>query len=727
MGEFDPTFVGAVPEFEAAETANSAQGVVQIQGNSAAAAAVEAVPAAQAPMREGEPTTIAPTLPAVSARPVPIPWPLPRPVRRAVSGRYRSAGHRFQLELRVDVDGARPTMHVSGDFYSTSGATTTYHSSWRIDSISLPSTYPVVLIEGIGSFTFPAAAPKLQVRIPRTPQSHPGAHAIVQFFTLAGVPGATYLCHFQSDYLRSVRYEQDYEVGVTPFVSYDTSQLPSGGPARTLSVAAAYAEAGIEMQTSGVWNAIPAPPGGTWSNAELHAAMQVQFSLWVDLPQWAVWLLAAHEHEFGSGLYGIMFDQQGAQRQGCATFDIGIGGATPDKQRLQQYTYTHELGHCFNLLHSWQKGLATPPAPNRPAALSWMNYPWYYPGGASAFWSAFPFQFDDLEVIHLRHAFRNDIIMGGNPFTVGSALRAAEALGDPEADGSGVQVELRGSSSVAFGEPVVVEIKLSATDQRGKLVHTLLHPNFGALQIAIRKPSGSSVVYEPLIAHCAEAKLVRLDADRPALYASAYIGYGKGGFYFDEVGPYQIRGLYAALDGSQIVSKVMKIWVRAPREAADQEVAELLQGDQQGALLYLLGSDSPFLRSGNDALEAVVEKHPDHPLAVYARLARGVNLAREFKTITPEKEVTVRPPQIAESTALLGPVIDASAADKGVDNITLNEAMRALVRGQKTAGDDKAARATADRMVDIFRKKSLNPHVMQVIEQQAAEALERSN
>jgi hypothetical protein len=60
-----------------------------------------------------------------------------------------------------------------------------------------------------------------------------------------------------------------------------------------------------------------------------------------------------------------------------------------------------------------------------------MNYPPRYlpagggPGGPAAFWDAFPFQFDDLELAHLRHAFRNDIIMGGNPFGTGAALEAA--------------------------------------------------------------------------------------------------------------------------------------------------------------------------------------------------------------------------------------------------------------------------------------------------------------
>jgi hypothetical protein len=43
------------------------------------------------------------------------------------------------------------------------------------------------------------------------------------------------------------------------------------------------------------------------------------------------------------------------------------------------------------------------------------------PRGAAAFWAAFPFQFDDLELAHLRHGFRNAVIMGGNPFGTGGS------------------------------------------------------------------------------------------------------------------------------------------------------------------------------------------------------------------------------------------------------------------------------------------------------------------
>ncbi len=671
-------------------------------------------------------TELAKEEPTGAAAPLPLPKPIP-PIqlrKRPVSGRYRNPGTGWQLELRVDVDRVRPMKRVSGDFYQVSGNTVLYFGSFVINGPIVTVTSSLVTIEGLGTFTWSAGAPKLKVTIPRTSIFGPPASATAQFLTTSGSPGAIYVCPFQSIYFRTAQYEQDVvsDVVTPAFTSYNTGSLPSGGPARTLSVAGAYAEAGIEMQTAGVWNVVPvsgAGPDSKWSNAELHAAMQTQFSLWKEEPQWKVWLLATQLHEMGPGLYGIMFDQQGKQRQGCAVFHYGIGGTTSDKLRLQLYTYVHELGHCFNLLHSWQKSYAVPPVPNRPSALSWMNYPWNYPGGANAFWTAFPFQFDDPEVIHLRHAFRNNIIMGGNNFAVGAALEDPQAFADPVEDNSGLKLELETRKSFASGEPIVVEIKLRTTDTRGKRVNSQLHPNAGFVQVGIRKPSGEVMVYEPLMEHCIVPEMTVLDAENPSIYDSAFIGYGKGGFYFDQAGQYQLRAVYYALDGSLVLSDIITLRVRSPLSSTDEEVADLFIGDEQGTLLYLLGSDSNFLKKGNEAFDQVLESYGDHVMAVYTRLVKGINSGREFKSMTPQKTMTVRKPQHKESIGMLSDVVDASEAGKGVDNITLNMAMRRMASAQKSLGDKKGAKETIERMVSFFEKKSVKPHVMRLIEAQA--------
>src|SRR5262249_58958611 len=175
-------------------------------------------------------------------------------------------------------------------------------------------------------------APRIRVTIPRVWFLQPPAPATVQFFTLAGSPGATYLCNFESPYFRTVILETDrVSDATTPvLVSYNTGSLPSPGPPRTLSVASAYGEAGIEISISRGNSVVPAGEEGinhTWSDAELHASMVGHFSLWLEQPQFKVWELNAFEHDLGPSLLGIMFDQQGRQRQGCAVFYARPGRA----------------------------------------------------------------------------------------------------------------------------------------------------------------------------------------------------------------------------------------------------------------------------------------------------------------------------------------------------------------------------------------------------------------
>ncbi|MBI4905884.1 MAG: hypothetical protein HY820_19780 [Acidobacteria bacterium] len=630
---------------------------------------------------------------AIPAAPV-IPAPLPI-AKRAVSGRYNGTSGGWQVELRVDVDRVRPMRKLSGDFYSVSGGTTTYFGSFLVKNPTVSVTATHVTIRGLGEFTWGAGFPVINVTIQRRLISQPQAPAALQFFNQINSPGASYNCGFDSTHFRTVRLEIDRASDVTSpvFSSYNTGALPSGGPARNLTITSAFAQAGIQMvPTSGadVINIGEAGSGATWSNAELHRSMQRHFLLFRNVPQWVVWTAVCQNHEFGSGLLGIMFDQLGPQRQGCAVFYRGLAGSTAEALRLQLQTTVHELGHCFNLLHSWQKALATPPGVDRPASLSWMNYPWRYPvGGAAGFWARFPFQFDDTELVHLRHAFRNNIIMGGNPFTVGAGMVNPEIMGDTVFDESGLQLAISGANnSFALGEPVVVKLTLDSTDRRGKRVHPYLHPNTTLTNIVIAKPNGVVVAYEPFMDHLVGPQEQEIAGDYK-IEDSAYIGYGKGGLYFDQPGNYQIRAIYHALDGSRVLSNVINMRVRYPVTAKDEELADLLMGQEQGALFYLLGSDADSLRRGNDAFDKVLEKYGDSPLADYVRLVKGTNAGRAFKTIVEgTNQIDLRKSDVAEAKRLIGALNTPACR---VDEISRAQSMQRLAIAQRSAGDEKGA------------------------------------
>ncbi|WP_158839504.1 hypothetical protein [Saccharothrix deserti] len=664
-----------------------------------------------------QPEGFAPAAPPVT----PIPF-------RVASGRYRSQAVGFQLELRVDVDGRRPLHKLSGDYFRLTGATVSYFGSWTVDAVTVTTTPTHVKIVGTARTTWSTTFTVATVTVPRTRVFQPAAPATLRWSTPSGAIGATYVCAWEAGAFRTVELEQDCESAVTPFASYNTGSLPSGGPARDLGIGTAYAEAGLQVVDTGGTSTISTPSNHVWNNASLHHAMEAHFSRRQERPQFKVWLLHAMRHEFTtatSTLLGIMFDQQGLHRQGCATFYERIAGDSPINQRHQLHTNVHELGHCFNLYHSFHKNRVEPPMPNRPGSLSWMNYPRMYdpgngsPAGEGPFWAAFPFQFDDLELAHLRHGFRNNVIMGGNPFGTGAASDAGEEFAELLSDTSGLRLRIGQAADdrPLLGTPVVLEIDL--TVERSQEVNTReqLHPKYGFVQVAVSRPRGDVVVHEPPVRHCATPDLVAC-ASGERLPISAYIGYDATvGHLFEDPGTYRVRAVYASPNGSLVLSNTATIRVGAPRSAQEDAAAELLLNDRTGMAITLHGTDSPYLVQGTSALQTILAEHGDHPAAVYAQVVLGMNAARSFTTVEPDGSVHVREPDLGRADDLLQNAIRASRGDGGLDDLTVYQAGAYLAEAHARAGDTDGAHQLRSEIRQLAQSKGAPESVVHSLDE----------
>lgn len=587
--------------------------------------------------------------------------------RQDVSGRYRCADGGFEVELRVDIDGRRATNRVSADYYRTDALPATYLGSMRIDRPVTSRTPAQTTITGDATFTWPTRHTRVTVTIPRTAAGAGTPQATLRHFTKAGAVGAEYVCSFESENFRAVQLVESRERSVVKFTTYDTGLLPSGAPARELSAVAAFAEAGIEVvqaQEPAEVDTSLAGRDAAWSDAELHAAMQLSFSRWFDHPQWALWLFHAVVHE-DPGVFGLMFDSKGPQRQGCAVFYHGITPSTPEFQRELLRVSVHEIGHVFNLPHCWQRTCGEPPLPSRPGARSWMNYPERFPGGSEAYWSTFGFQFDDEELVHLRHAYRNNVIMGGSPF-VGWAASEPSASWDAAPRAPGIRLGLSAPPSLPLGVPVTVRLELSSTTHVPQLVPRVLGPRPATVDLAIRDPRGNAFVFEPLLHHCRGQELVALSAGDPPVRDYAFVHYGRDGFTFDAPGTYRVRARHVTFDGSVALSGERLIRVHPPATRAEREVAALTAGDDEiGTLMSLMGSHSHALRGGNDTLRTITERYPGHPVADIARVIHGANLARAFKLLEPDGNVSLRRPDTSSAAALVAGVVDVAALKRG--------------------------------------------------------------
>jgi hypothetical protein len=403
-----------------------------------------------------------------------------------------------------------------------------------------------------------------------------------------------------------------------------------------------------------------------------------------------------------------MFD--GRRRHGCAVFYRWLSGTDVDRRREQLYTCVHEIGHTLNLQHCWHESLA---GPARPDALSWMNNPRGWPAGLDEFWRAFGFGFDRGELAHLRHGFRDDVIMGGPAGARPLPERDPWPRAVDEAE-TGLRLRVIAPRELQYGLPMTVGLALSATRTQPQAVPSVLGPRSRSVDIVIRAPGGRESVFEPLLRHCRVDEPVFLRAGDLPVRDYAFVHYGKRGFAFAEPGMYQLRARCITPEGAVVLSEPAWTEVRAPVSQADRAAETLLYGDAQGRLMSLMGS-SPALAEGDDQLREFSDRHPGHPAAVVARVVRGTSAARDFKTVGPSGEVVVAPRDAPTARALLEDVFDIESlrrvASRAADESAAADAV-------DTALAHTRARREVPPVVDAFirsRRHEIKAQLLQVI------------
>ncbi len=565
------------------------------------------------------------------------------------SGSYQGKDGVERLELRIDLENRM----VSGDFFHIDDQQSNFICSFRSNGIKREDKPGGRSLTGLASINSDNTILQFEIFIPAPSALNHLAQVIAKFIFTNNIT-RSFLCQFQSQFFRTVEFEMDVVATEDPPAVFDLERTLLDGTTH-LTISSAYRKAGIDLSLGGEPTRIQLRENQDlkWSVAELHAAMEQHFSLLKEGPQWKLWLLVATFSEIKPlDNRGLMFDRKGKERQGCVVFYELVKS---DMQRGQLRTFVHEIGHCFNLLHSGEKRIKGIPT-SRKESLSWMNFPKVVTGGEPAFWDQFQFEFDPLELQHLHHGYYPDVVMGGNNLGIGAGdvIELKEAQFHPL-----LQLEIQTPKvSLKFSEPVFIELKLTPTRPNIRAV-PFLHPREGVVKIFIEKPSGQIALYKTQETTCSELPLESLTPDNPA-QELAYIGYGKDGFYFDQPGTYHVQAIYFGPDGVIVPSNLIKLKVNTLLDE-DKDVTALFAGEPQGWLLYLNGSDSnpngdaymQFLDTGNVDFQKILFTHGDHPLAMYVRFAFGVNAQRNFKTITAENKITVRKAENEKSFELL--------------------------------------------------------------------------
>lgn len=650
---------------------------------------------------------------------IPVPTPIPTPLFGTE-------------ELRVDVDGVMPTMTVSGTITRLFGGRLTWIARVTKDPATGAWTGPISYRDGTTSLR-----PQATVSVTLTSGLFLTRKATATFSGGSG-SSVTLNYTFAKAAFREVAFEYDTVSDATAVTTHNPTSHPNhpaSVPNSTLSLASAYARVGIQVTKTGGDSAIPIGGAGantTWSNQEMHDAMQAHWSRWADAPQWAIWVLFARLHDMGAELGGIMFDDIGtAQRQGTSIFSdsfisqapAGEANPGPWVERMKFWTAMHEIGHSFNLAHSWQKSLGTSwvPLADEPSALSYMNYPFFYPGGVDAFFAAFEYGFSPDELLFLRHAPERLVKMGAEPWfsNHGFEKDAFEQLRAAVTGPLELELRVHREPRFEFLEPVIVELRLKNVSSTPTVVDGNALKDDG-LAIVVAKDGGDSKRWLPFARYCTAPSPAMLQPGE-AIYQSLFLSAGTGGWLISDPGTYTV---YAATDmgqGSAALSRPLTIVVDRPSGSE----AERLAGDvftKEVAHTLAFGG-SRVLEGANETLQQVAERLPESRVAVQANAVLGTPMAADGKvlTITAEGEeiVEVVPGAPGEARELLSAALgDFDRAADSLGHIAVAEQTKRLAAVMAVEGDTSARADLLRGSADALARRGVLPGVVEALRQQ---------
>lgn len=600
-----------------------------------------------------------PDLPPFPKVPIPIdrPIPVPRPGRP----KPRTITH----ELRLDVDGYYPQQVASGVV-----------RSWLVGRLHwIAELTRVHDNQWQGAITYKNGdawlLPHTTVRITVNRSFFPGQQVAVVQFTGGGAPSTMTFRH-ESPYFHRVEFEFDCEQGqaaTTSIQTHDHPNRPASLPSETLSIDTVYRRTGFDVRSSGGASIIPSSLAGantTWSDQEMHDAMQVHWSRFEDTARWSIWVLFARQHDIGSSLGGIMFDDIGPNhRQGTAMFNesfiaqppAGDADSAAWVRRMKFWTAVHEMGHAFNLAHSWQKANGTPwqvPLGNEPEARSFMNYPYFVSGGQSAFFSDFEYRFSDAELLFLRHAPERFVQPGNADWFDHHGFEQADVHDQPS-----LQLHVRVNRDrpvFEFLEPVIVELKLENTSAAPQLVDASVLSTQDPLTVIIKREGSPARQFHPYARYCLDPRPVALEPGQ-AIYEALPIFAGTNGWDAAEPGRYQVQ-VALHRDDDDLVSAPLTLTVRPPRDVTEEVLAQDVLSEEVGRTLIFEGTR--ILGAANQTLTEVTERLPESRIAMHARYA----LAAPVMEPTKQLEVREGRPYLGEAAA------DASAAASLADTVT---------------------------------------------------------
>jgi hypothetical protein len=585
-----------------------------------------------------------------------------------VSGTYSTGPTTLatrQAIVRLDVDGSFPQMIASGTMLTSILAAGISH--WVAEPLEYTgdSAWEGPITEYWGN---PIPYTRVRIHVPHAQfYVSTGQQMTVTFLGGAGAADRTQKLDWVSAYFHTIDLEIDRVVGsdtsfglypLTPFNPCFLADRPPDLPCERLTVEKVYSRAGVEFTRSKGDNVLPLSASGIdkeWSDSELNDAMHVYWSTYSSRARWAVWLLVAGKHaptnfSTGTGPFGTMFDDSDKnQRQGLAIFtqeiEASLPGNSPERNveahRKCFFAALHELGHCFNLFHAFDKW----------GGKSWkwdiedltdyptiMNYPERYELRNGNFYNAFRYRFADSELKFIRHAPEEFVQMGAAAFGKDHGY-VASAFADRQRDGGHWTLSAavqRPRGVFEFLEPAILTLTLTNTGRHAAMVDAAALEDADAVAVTIVSGSGAARRLRPFVQRCYFPH-PRVLEPGASLKSSYFVSAGTEGWYLAEPGGYTLYAEACTPEGTA-TAEPLRVRVAHPRSWDEETLAADYFTKDVGRALALGGTHA--MTSAIAALRETIERAPNSAAARHAAiaLARPLMSNRRVLRVSAAKE-----------------------------------------------------------------------------------------
>ncbi len=497
-----------------------------------------------------------------------------------------------------------------------------YHSYLKVTSVSVPHVAVApslckltIVAEQFdytqppnGSFkgTFPSAPSRtvtlsLSQVTPPFPFSSTGGPFFEGRLFEGGVDKGSVTLAWVSKFFRRAVLEIDTLVGAVPPAPV------SDGASGTEYFDTIFAKTGWQLSVVQDQVNVPVPAGvvatNCWTPADLHALMTTVRNPATDLDaEWRVHMIIVPA-KLGCSR-GIMYDQIGVPREGCASFSddgypitdsANFGVAANRKQRDIPRAYlrsaTHELTHTLNQIHQEQET-----SPDNSIMTTTPSVADVLGGPTTGEPGVFPDQIKLAHNTNVRHHLNHmpDPVIrpGGWPFASWFPTGAPQAA--DRHDFAPTELELKvtaASPRIALGQPLELAWTMSNTSRE-----TLRAPNDVSIEslfgtITVSDAEGRERPVRPFAIVCDHAKIGLLEAGK-SVAASAQVFWSTAGFAFERPGRYHVDVAVSWTAQGVLVGvhSGIDIFVDYPSSDADNHAAGLVLHPEVGKWVALGGN-----------------------------------------------------------------------------------------------------------------------------------------